>query len=88
MGVELVMGEINRGGVNHDIDRPGPSSGIEIDSTSGFLKGASPRRETPEMIHFEAGVRMIRIHAVSCGGTRCGGSQYQERQRVSTSHSY
>jgi hypothetical protein len=42
MGVQLVMGEIDRCRVDDDIDRPRPGRGIDLDGAGRFLERASP----------------------------------------------
>src|SRR5271168_3604579 len=89
MLVELFVCEINRCGVDDDIDRSRLSRGIDIDDAGRLFEGASPRGYASEMIHFEAGMCVVRVHIVrrGCGRRRRGG-QDEEHECVALFHMF
>jgi hypothetical protein len=88
MFVELVVGEIDRCGVDEHIDRSCFGLGINGDGTAGFLECTAPRGQPPEMVHLETRVGVVRINVVGSRGGSCGCDRpCQEQQRVIVFHS-
>ena len=77
MFIELVVREIDAGGVDEHIDVAALGRGVVLHFAGGFLEGTAPGRQAAEMIHFETWVGVIRIKRVIC--RRCRGSRRKRR---------
>src|SRR6202044_1429476 len=68
MFIELILGEVDASRVDEDINRTRFCSGVVCHLAGGPFESAAPGGQSPEMIHFEARVSVVRIQGV---GGRC-----------------
>jgi hypothetical protein len=74
MRVELLETEVDRVGINGDVDGAGLRLAIEHDRTAILVELAAPYGHPAEMVYFDARVGVLRVHVVGDRSGGCGSS--------------
>jgi hypothetical protein len=66
--VQLVVAEVDAGGVDGDVDAAGLGRAVHDDAAFGLVELAAPDRQAAEVVGFEARVGVARVDLVGVGG--------------------
>ena len=78
MFVELVVGKIDAGRVDENVNHTRFGSGVVYHLSRGLFKGAAPGGEPSKMVHLEAWVSVVGIQGIRGRSGACGSNAEDE----------